>query len=674
MLALLYIRSHSRPLVAVTIALSLILVGAAAVLLERPAGRPADQPTSDRPARPASVAVAATKPAEAATTAGRVYAPLIFGRYTPTACDGIENRAAPAVIDGQPIAWRPLTLRFSGPTAAAGDDAPNPFLDYRLSVRFVSPSGRAYDVPGFFAGDGRGGGTGDQWAARFSADEPGRWRYCASFRAGPDVAVELSPLAGHPAAFDGASGAFDVAPRDPDAPGFLRWGRLEYVGGHYLKFRDGPYRIKGGTNSPENFLGYVGFRNTVDQGGLLPGFLHSYAPHVAHWRAGDPTLPGAPDDGRGIIGALNYLSSRGVNSIYFLPMNLGGDGADTYPFLSPHDTTHYDVGKLEQWNVVFEHAQRRGIALHVVLNETEPENRAWLGDGLSVERRLFYRELVARFGHLLAIKWNLSEEVAFTAEESLALAGYLQAVEWADHPIAVHNQPEQLAIYHSLLGRAEFSATALQYGPNYADPFVEQWRAASAAAGRPWVVELDENNPAAEGLSPFNADLLRRVILYDAYFSGGHIEWYAGYHELPIGGDLNLEDFSTRQEMWDYMRYARRFLEQYTPFWLMSPADGLLTDEAADYGGGEVFALEGEVYAIHLSNASAPDALLSAPDGVYHLRWYDPRTGHWAGGARTVSAEEGLLPIGSPPSMPERDWVILITAAGYTPPLPNAYP
>ena len=50
----------------------------------------------------------------------------------------------------------------------------------------------------------------------------------------------------------------------------------------------------------------------------------------------------------------------------------------SWPFLSPDDVTHYDVGKLAQWRVVFEHAQRRGIALHIVLNETAPDNRRWL--------------------------------------------------------------------------------------------------------------------------------------------------------------------------------------------------------------------------------------------------------------------------------------------------------
>src|SRR6202008_2995870 len=94
----------------------------------------------------------------------------------------------------------------------------------------------------------------------------------------------------------------------------------------------------------------------------------------------------------------------------------------------------YDVSKLDQWQVVFDHAQRRGVYLHFKLEETEnDDNRlgnpyqaggrgggrageppvvavSLDGGALGVERRLYLRELVARFGYLLALNWNLGEE------------------------------------------------------------------------------------------------------------------------------------------------------------------------------------------------------------------------------------------------------------------------
>jgi hypothetical protein len=76
-------------------------------------------------------------------------------------------------------------------------------------------------VPGFFDGDG-GGSAGDVWRARFTPDAAGVWSYQASFRSGPNVAVDLDPTASPPAAFDGAACTFEVADPVPDARGFLK--------------------------------------------------------------------------------------------------------------------------------------------------------------------------------------------------------------------------------------------------------------------------------------------------------------------------------------------------------------------------------------------------------------------------------------------------------------------
>jgi len=112
--------------------------------------------------------------------------------------------------------------------------------------------------------------------------------------------------------------------------------------------------------SPENFLAYDGFVRTLPK--------HKFADHVSDWRAGDPDWGNGK--GRGIIGALNYLASQHVNSIYFITMNIGGDGQDVWPWTSPldakgnpnNDNLHFDTGKLRQWEIVFAHAQRLGIS------------------------------------------------------------------------------------------------------------------------------------------------------------------------------------------------------------------------------------------------------------------------------------------------------------------------
>jgi len=85
----------------------------------------------------------------------------------------------------------------------------------------------------------------------------------------------------------------------------LKWRRLEYVGTHYLKFWDGSYWLKGGTDSPENLLGYAGFDNT-------PRAHHTFSPHARDWQTGDPLFnTSSADGGKGLVGAMNYLSLQG---------------------------------------------------------------------------------------------------------------------------------------------------------------------------------------------------------------------------------------------------------------------------------------------------------------------------------------------------------------------------
>jgi len=567
-------------------------------------------------------------------------------------------------VGGELVAWHPMEVAFEGPYAEETDEGPNPFSDYRLRVDFTGPQGQTYRIPGFFDGDGNGRGAGVVWKARFAPDAAGIWNYEASFRTGPHVAVQRGQD-GTPTAFDGATGSFAVLQRMEDAPGFLSQGRLEYVGEHYLKFRDGGYFIKGGTDSPENLLGYRGFDDIRDVGGS--GILHEYAPHRGDWNPGDPLFTSSTTgyDSKGIIGALNYLGEMHVNSVYFLPMNLGGDGQDTCPYVayegSAFNKRHFDVSRLHQWNQVFEHAQRQGILLHFVLAETEPANENWLDDGaMGVERKLFYRELIARFGHVLGIKWNLSEENDYSVARLAEFADWIDYWDAYDHPIAVHTHPDDFDDYEALVGNPLFSATSIQYSPDLAGTHAEQWCERSAATGRRWIIDMDENNPWHTGLTDTNADELRKQVLYDVLFSGGQIEWYAGYHDLPLGGDLRLENFRTREAMWKYMWYARKMIQSQLPFWEMTPSDELLSGEAAAYGGGQVWAKAGDVYAIYLPDASSTSATidLTRASGEFRTRWYDPRKGKYGEGGLIEGG--GVRSIGLPPTARNDDWVLLI--------------
>ena len=569
-----------------------------------------------------------------------------------------------ADVRGEMEKWHPIELNFNGPSANETDTSNNPFLDYRLSVTLTAPSGAITEIPGFFAGDGNGYGSGNIWRARFAADEIGQWQYLATLRQGSEVAVSLDDNAGVAVVLDGSEGVFDITHAASDAPLFLRHGRLEYVGEHYLKFRDGPYWIKGGTDSPENLLGFAGIDGTFDQGGIDGDFLHDFAAHRSDVNESDPYFTHATTgaDSLGLIGALNYLGEKGVNSIYFLPMNLGGDGQETYPFVGAENTrfnkTHYDISKLYQWNVVLNHAQEKGIALNIVLSETETANELWLDNGeLGVERRLFFRELVARFSYLLAIKWNLGEENDFPRVELDKHADYIQAIDWSQKPIAVHTHINQFYRYGEIVGDSRYSASSIQYDAEFAGDFVEQWRENSRNAGRPWVIDMDENT---NGIGPDDISDRRKEILYDVLFSGGNIEWYFGYNPLPAGGDINAGDFRQRETMWDQMRFAREMMESQLPFWRMQPVDELLQGDDDTYGGAEVFAATGEIYAVYLPSSNGAEWLdLSGVDGVYQLTWFDPRTGSFSNVGEEHAGNAPLL-LGAPPSSQGEDWVALV--------------
>ena len=590
-------------------------------------------------------------------------------------CLSSASLRADVSIQGSLKKWHPLTVDISGATNPLGENLslPHPFLDFRYDVIFTSPHGATHTVPGYFAGDGQGNGIGDVWRVKFSPDEIGEWQYEISFRAGKNVSVS-DINSGRALPVSGQSGSFTINPKSKNDPGFLKHGRLEYVSDHYLKFNDGPYWIKGGIDSPENLFGYAGFDNTRDHpGGASTGSLqdgvHHYESHRADWNTGDPLFTNSqtPDAAKGIIGAINYLSEEAVNSVYFLPMNLGGDGRDTYPFIgtsgSAHDNTHYDISKLYQWDIVLNHLQNKGIAAHIVLGETEQGNTRWLDDGeLGVERKLYYREMIARFSYLLAVKWNLSEESPLGFERHKSFANFIRQLDWANHPIAVHSHLNKPAdVYDPILADPQLltdpyiTATSIQYSPFNANQFVEEWRDKSRAQGTPWVIDMDEIAPALTGLTGDNADTLRRTVLYPVYFSGGNLEWYFGYHALPLGGDLRTEDFRTREAMYKYMRYARELMQQELPFWEMEPADELHSNGAT--GGVQVFAKPLRNYAIYLPDGRESGSL-NIEAGNYRQRWFNPRTGLFEGTETTTTS----LPIvlGEPPNTPGQDWVVLL--------------
>ncbi|MFO7903520.1 MAG: DUF5060 domain-containing protein [Pirellulaceae bacterium] len=570
-------------------------------------------------------------------------------------------------VHGDLRQWHRVVIDFEGPPLSESAD-PNPFVDYRLNVTFTGPGGRTYVVPGYYAADGNAAETsaeaGRVWRVCFTPDAIGRWKFRASFRTGEGIAANLDRSAGEPVAFDGTLGSFKVTESDKQAPDLRARGRLDYVGEHYLKFAGtGEYFLKGGADSPENFLAYTEFDDTYDADAgsgsyeEVGTFIHEYAPHVKDWRSGDPTWKDGK--GKGIIGMLNYLAGKGMNSVYFLTYNLdGGDGRDTWMWTGPKARERFDCSKLDQWEIVFRHMDRLGIMLHVVTQETENDHKLGGGPGLNFVRRLYYRELVARFGHHLAVVWNLGEENDTPDALRKEIARYIRGLDVYNHPITVHTHAgKALKFYDGLLGDRYFEATSIQSSMDRYNNEAVVLRKRSDEAGRKWVIFGDEQNPASRGVLPDthdpDHDAPRKQALWGNLMGGGSgVEWYFG-HQFPHM-DINCEDWRSRDRMWDQTRYALRFFHHYLPFSEMQPRNEL-TSDAESY----CFARPSEVYAVYLPNGGTTDVQLEKES--YRIQWYDPRSGGelQQGTVKQVRGP-GSVSLGQPPSHVDQDWAVLI--------------
>lgn len=564
------------------------------------------------------------------------------------------------VVTGTNTQWQPVTLTIDGPFAHELDQKPNPFTDFALVVTFTHSSGDPeYHVPGYFAADGNAAESsaksGTKWRAHFSPDKPGEWSYNATFLAGKDVAFLPMPFPPGPVDILGhfsPSGKITIAPTPEGAPGFYQEGRLTYVGKHHLQFAGSKrYFLKAGADAPETLLAYADFDDTTVSTKKVP--LKTYAPHLQDWREGDPTWKNGK--GKGLIGALNYLSEKGMNVFSFLPYNAGGDGDNVWPFVSRNQKFHYDCSKLDQWNVVFSHAQAKGLFLHCKLQETEnDDNNAGHGnknkdgtvptslDGgdLGRERKLYCRELIARFGHHLALNWNLGEENTQTTKQQMDMAVFIRAVDPYDHHLVVHTFPDQQdKVYKPLLGSDPLTGVSLQ-NSNLKDVHWQtvKWHRESSEAKKPWCIAFDEPGDAQYGMPPdpdypgmakdYNGPSVgqtRKWVLWGNLLGGGWgVEYYFGY-KLPQN-DLVCEDWRSRDQSWDYAKIALDFFrDQKIPFEEMSPNPEAVGNPEK---GNKTYCLSGKSMHV-LAFPDGGSCELALPQGktARTIQWFNPRNG-----------------------------------------------
>ena len=597
-----------------------------------------------------------------------------------------------ATISGELKQWHTVILDLAGPYAHERDVVPNAFTDYAFDVTFTHASGEpTYRVPGYFAADGdaanSGAESGTVWRAHLSPDKTGEWTYTVHFRRGPNAATyEGGKLL---APYDGLTGSFTITATDKTAPDFRARGRLAYTGERYLRFAgDGTVFLKAGADAPETYLAYADFDNTETRKPNVP--LKTWAPHLRDWHEGDPIW--ADGRGKGIIGSLNYLSAKGANSFSFLTYNAGGDGDNVWPFVERDDKFHYDVSKLAQWEIVFAHAQRLGLYLHFKLQENEnDDHRAggwrrhkYIPEAMDAgetgpERRLYFRELIARFGHHLALNWNFGEENTQSTAEQLAMFDYVAALDPYGHHRVIHTFPQhQIQVYPELIGdRSNLTGISAQNPWKQTHAWTHRWIEESAATGRQWVVANDEQNPATFGVPPdpgyqgfsgiagegdeaFDLHGIRKYTLWGNLMAGGAgVEYYFGYR-LPEN-DLLCEDLRSRDQSWDYCRHALAFFAALpVDLAKLAPDDPRVGTEPGANGNWCLADPNGSVFVIYLPEGGEAKLDLTDQSGTYTVSWFNPRTGEPGQGTVATVKAGTTVALGTARTDPTEDWALLV--------------
>ncbi len=589
--------------------------------------------------------------------------------------------------------WDKTTLDFEGPMTSELAQ-PNPFTYYRLDVTFTHESGAPIMVvPGFYAADGKAhnssANAGNIWRVNFSAPKTGKWTYEVSFKAGEMIAVREGGVS---AGFmDGKQGEVLITENTKKLPDNRANGRLQYVGKRYLEWAENhkPF-FKVGADSPENMLHYVDFDGTLDAYGKLGKdyyqLMKTWEPHAKDFEPAAQPFTWKNGKGKNILGAINYLSGVGLNSFSFLTFSIDGDDGGVYPYITKNDSLfiaasneskswekalyhdRFDCSKLDQWEQVFSYAETKGMYLHFKTFEAEGVNLMGKAD-LTDERKLYYRELIARFGHHLALNWNLSEETRLTVDLIRNISSYIRNLDPYKNHVVQHTYPPGYPekksnlypnynyYYPNLVGfQSELTGASLQLDVNDVHEEVKNWVIQSAQSGKTWVVANDEQGSAGRGVTvdeshPLytgkknldNAEEVRHKVLWGTFMAGGAgVEYYYGYNTEQ--NDLDAEDHRTREIKYKEAAIAKTFFSQL-PALEMNTMDELTASED-DY----VFGNE-NIIVVYLPKGVA--TAVNLPKGTWTQRVFNPKTGDY------LSANSKVSKSLSGPNG-QQDWVLVL--------------
>ena len=633
---------------------------------------------------------------------------MIRAAFLATALTGAALPAlAQPAVSGEQQVWRAVTLDFAGPELAETSQS-NPFTDYLFDVTFTQGD-KSFRVPGYFAACGNAAVTscesGNVWRVHFTPDAAGKWDYEVTFRRGDDIILTGTGGTALPG-LNGYQGTLDIAPIPAGSTDPRDRGRLQYTGRRYLTFAEtGEVLFKAGADAPENTLAFADFDATPNRGDRLK----TWERHVGDAESIDLNRYGWNGKGAGLLGAIEYLASEGMNAFSFLTFSLGGDDQNVFPHLlrvseAEYETleprqqwdegvykTRFDVSKLDQWGRVFDYGNDRGMFLHFKLQELENDDFMDGGD-TGIERIAYLRQLIARYSHYLVLNWNNGEENTQYADQEIASIAKIAELDPYQHHRVTHSYPGRKIRHFPLLGdRSELTGLSMQAQvETFLDirPEIAEWVLRSAAAGRPWAIASDEQGGGRQGI-PVDADYpdallpnerifedkrdeVRAFALWGTLTAGGWgVEYYGGYGSGC--GDLSCQDHRARASKWRDAKVAIDFFSKHvgTDAFGMEPLN-LTSGTGQPFWFGRPDATKFVVYA-HDGRGIRERGMVQ--HSLYRVSWFDPLTGKMAKSEvlPTVNRNDWIgmpdtLATGPAPGDDiEKDWVLLIEHIGPNP-------
>jgi hypothetical protein len=324
-------------------------------------------------------------------------------------------------------------------------------------------------------------------------------------------------------------------------------------------------------------------------------------------------------------------------------------------WIKKNEKLRFDVSRLDQWDIVFDHMSNKNVMLHVVFSEME--NHSKLDKGLGKVRKLYYRELVARLGNQLGVTWNIGEEFTMGSDKANEFGEYVKSLDPFNNVVVLHTGPKaKNKIYTPLLGKNGIDGASLQvedHEGNYG--VVSKWVKESDEAGHAWYVCHDESGPVGKYGKPDSEDpkhdYERKNFLWGTLMAqGGGFEWIL----FGAKSNLSLEDFRTRKKLWSYGRFALNFFEN------VKLEDMKINNELVS-GGDGAKALENSNEIVVYFPKGAKSAKLQLPSGDFTFEWFDPRKGgELQKGSVTQASGGRSVSVGNPPSSADLDWTLLV--------------